>query len=554
MATAFAAGVALAYGSPASAALTADAQWTVPGVGDPTLGSSYTTMAQTFKVLHSGQLSQVDLHYGYNWGVTTKAQIWNVSQGIPVGTFLSSVQVGHLFASSPDWRTFTLTTLVPVTAGQTYAIVLTSTTTSSNFWSYNTRANYTDGKMLVQSRGQWAALSLGSGSAFLFKTYVDTSAGLSIASSQPGTTAQEGTAPTMTGTYTGAVGAVTFQADHGSVQAGATPGTWSWTGDAYDEDAAPSSITVTVTDASGASRSTNFTLAITGAKPTVSLTTGGLKQASSLTTATVSTTEGTTLTLNASATSPEQADQTFTYTWTVNGTTLPATTGASYTVPTTDEGSFMVTVTAKDDGGMVSDPVSVNVVGAEIQPVAIINSWGPADPYVTFVTPLATVNFSGTFNDPAPEAHTFRWDFGDGGTATTPTAQHQFLAAGNYTVRLTVYDDENVSDSTTVTVPVLSAHDALAKMVKSVLAIKSLNGGEQNSLVAKLNAASDAIARGDKQAAHNQLNAFLNELAADLKTNKVSTGDYNALRADAHLIMGAIGTYNRFVEWWPLPA
>ena len=41
------------------------------------------------------------------------------------------------------------------------------------------------------------------------------------------------------------------------------------------------------------------------------------------------------------------------------------------------------------------------------------------------------------------------WTFGDGGTATGPTAEHTYAAAGTYTVRLTVTDDEGATATTT---------------------------------------------------------------------------------------------------------
>jgi PKD repeat protein len=40
------------------------------------------------------------------------------------------------------------------------------------------------------------------------------------------------------------------------------------------------------------------------------------------------------------------------------------------------------------------------------------------------------------------------WSFGDGGTATGPTASHEYTTAGNYTVTLTVEDNDGALDST----------------------------------------------------------------------------------------------------------
>lgn len=547
--------------APASAASVLDAHATTIAVGDPTLGASWKNLAQTFKAQNSGLLDQVDLHYGNNWWASqVKASVFDVSQGNLVAPAASTVPAAQIYPFSADWHTFLLTTKVSVQAGQTYAIVLSSGAIGSDRWSYNTGARYTDGQMYtVSSTGTSlsAPFSLGTGAAFLFRTFVETSAGLSITSSAASTSAPEGTAPTMKGTYSGGVGTAHFTADHGSVAADAAAGTWTWTGDKYDEDSYPSSVTVTVTDDSGASQSTTFALTINGVRPAAGISTGGTRLAAASTTS-LSTPEGSSLTLTGTASSPSATDQAagFKYEWSVvkNGSALAPVTGATYTVTTTDEDTFVVTMTARDDGGLVSDPVTVTVVGAEIKPTATILSISAADPALTIIAPEETLNFAGTYNDPAPEPHTFRWDFGDGATASSLTAAHAYATAGTYTVTLTVWDDEKVSGSATATVTVLSAQAAIASMTKYVEGIKTLNAGQQNSLVAKLNAASDAISRGNDTAAHNQLNAFVNELDADLQAGKISKADYNALRADAHAVEGAVGTFNRFLEWWPLAA
>jgi hypothetical protein len=85
-----------------------------------------------------------------------------------------------------------------------------------------------------------------------------------------------------------------------------------------------------------------------------------------------------------------------------------------------------------------------------------------------------------------------------------------------------------------------------------VQTLPSLNAGQKNSLTAKLNAAAASASRGDTRACNNQLNAFLNELQAYVNTGKVSAGDAATLRAAVHAVKGSIGTYNRFLEWWPL--
>jgi hypothetical protein len=555
LAAATAAGLTLSANAPVQAAVTPDASVTVVAVGDPVL--TFQTMAQTFKAQHSGLLTEVDLHYGNTWFASAvKAQVWTAT---PQGALIGSPTVVPAQAIVPftaDWHAFKLPSPgVAVQAGQSYAVALTSAVAGSNRWSYNTMAGYTDGTMLVLSRGSWMSPGLASGSAFLFKTFVQTSSGLVVAfDNAAGATAPEGTVPVMTGTYSGANGSVTFQADHGTVSQGATAGTWSWTGDRYDEDTAPSSVTVTVTDASGASKSTTFPLSIKAVNPTAGITTGAPGTAA-MSTSSLSRPEGSSLTLSGTATTPDPADQAagFTYTWTAtkDGAALGSpTTGPSYTVPT-DEGVYVVTVRAKDDGGNLSDPASVTVNMTEIKPTAKITSIAPADPWLNITAPQETLNFSGSYSDPAPEAHTFRWDFGDGSSSPLLNAAHAYAFPGTYTVTLTVWDDEGVAGTATAQVTIQTTQQSLATMIAYVQSLSSLNKGEQDSLVAKLNAASDASARGNNTAAHNDLNAFLNELDADLNTGKITAAAYNTLRADTHAVQAALGTLNRFLEWWP---
>lgn len=563
LAAALAAGLTLSFAPTAQAAPVLDANVSQTVATSFNSVMAFKTMAQTFTAVNKGYLTQVDLYAGTGYSLATlKIQVWNVFQGNPTA-MASSVSVNSTLGFTPDWHAFPLTSTVPVTPGQQYAIVAVAGLANYFRWGYNGTAKYAGGKLLVLSGSSWSGFTnLPTGSAFNFRTWVNTASGptLTINHDTPAASGFEGTAPTMTGTYQGATGNVTLTADHGQVVAGATAGTWKWTGDVYDEgSAAPSTVTITITDASGASKTTNFPLTIMGVKPTASISTGALKQAATLSTATASTPEGSKLTLNGSANSVDPADQAgvFTYSWTAteNGVALPEAGGASYTVTTMDEtDTYVVTLRVTDDGGMLSDPVSITVAGAEIKPSATITSISGSDPMLTFIAPMESLNFNGTYTDPAPEPHTFRWDFGDGGSATTQAASHAYAAGGTYTVTLTVKDDEGVAGTATATVKVLTTQQALASMIAYVQGLSSLNHGQQNSLIAKLNAASDAAGRGDNKAAGNQLNAFLNELEADLKTGKISAAAYNALRADAHALQGSLGTYNRFLEWWPLPA
>ena len=533
---------------------------------------SFPQMAQVYTALHTGQLYQIAIYAGTSnsFFLPATVEVHNVSSGVPstaMAVIQAQTSMNNLLGANPGWHTFTLNPRVRVTANMTYSIVTTAGTMGNLSyylrWGYTTlsNANFTGGKMLVRmsNSGAWSPIGTSS-SAFDFETWVSTGVQeLAIAADRTTAQAQEGTAPTMTGTYSGNAGSVTLGADHGTVLPGGTAGTWSWTGDLYEEDNAPPSVTITVTDsATGESKSTTFLLSISGASPTVSISIGGA-QAASLAASASPVAEGTTLTLNASGHSADAADQAdgLNYSWTVtrNGVAIFSGAGSSYTLATMDEGTYIATVTARDDGGMTSDPASVTVVANEIVPTPTITSIAPTDPAMTFVTTGEALTFAGTKGDPSPEWHSYIWDFGDGAQwSGALTTSHTYTVAKTYIVTLSVSDDEGVTGTATATVKVLSTQDALAAMIRYVQGVTTLNAGQQNSLIAKLNAASDSVARGNNQAAHNQLNAFLNELEADLRTGKLSKGAYNTLRADAHAVTAAMGTFNRFVEWWPLPA
>ncbi len=225
--------------------------------------------------------------------------------------------------------------------------------------------------------------------------------------------------------------------------------------------------------------------------------------------------------------------------------------------PFDEPGGQSVNVTVTDAQGF-SSSVAFTVTVIEVNPTAKINSISPTDLNLAnplIIAPNESLDFAGSFTDPAQEAHTATWNFGDRPASTSGlSATHSYASAGTYIVTLTVKDDEGVAGQATATVTVQTTQQSISVMIAYVQSLPGLNDGQKNSLIAKLNAASDSAARGDSQAAHSQLNAFLYELQAYYNNGKVSTQAYNTLRADVRAIQGELGTYNRFLGWWPFAA
>ena len=535
---------------------------------------SLANMAETFTPSMTGQLDKVSLYAGTAGYLPTTfyIEIWTVSAGSPAAVYQfdsttqATTSVTANFGVTRQWRDFPLSKPVPLTAGTQYAIVV-SAGSGMFLWGFENAQTYPGGKLWLccGSGGVWLS-GWTFGVSFDFKTWMNTSTNQAptVAADNPTVTVNEGTAPANTGTYADPDGdAVAVTASAGSVttSGGAGSGTWSWSQAATDE-ASSQVVTVTADDGKGLQSTTTFTVTVDGVAPVAHISSGSPALAA-MTTAVPSVPEGTPVSLSASATSPSNADNKvgFTYTWTAykNGQAFSSGSGPSFSVTPDDEGTFLVTLQATDDGGMTG-AASLTMAGANVAPTARISSVTPSAPLV--LTAQESVAFSGSFSDPgALDSHTATWNFGDGATSTANygpggsasfSTSHTYAAAGSYTVSLTVRDDDGGVGQATAKVVVQTPQQALASIAGYVQGISTLNAGEKNSLTAKLNAASAAIGRGDMTAANNQLGAFLNELQAYVNAGKVSPAVASVLRNAVHAVQAALGTYNRFLEWWPL--
>ena len=188
--------------------------------------------------------------------------------------------------------------------------------------------------------------------------------------------------------------------------------------------------------------------------------------------------EGYPVTLNASGSYDPDGNIAL-YEWDINNdgvyelsSTSPAVT---YTWPDDYTGNVSLRVT--DDDGLSSID-TVEVIVSNVPPTVEAGSNQNA------VCCVTNVSFNGSFTDPGTlDTHTIAWNFGDGSNASgTLTPIHKYCSPGNYTVILTVTDDDGGVGTDTMIVHVVIA--VTVKITPQTLNIKS-NGGD-NSFTAQM--------------------------------------------------------------------
>ncbi len=160
-------------------------------------------------------------------------------------------------------------------------------------------------------------------------------------------------------------------------------------------------------------------------------------------------------TVQADASGSSDSDGSITeYGWTVEG--VAAGTGANLFHEFTSAGSFDITLTVTDnDGGQASLSQTVQVESPpNTQPQASF-TMSPT----SGEAPL-TVAFDATgSSDSDGSVVDWDWTFGDGSSGAGETVQHEFTAAGSFTVVLRVTDNDGAVDSTSLMVSVSAPAD-----------------------------------------------------------------------------------------------
>ncbi len=510
-----------------------------------------TPMAQTFVAGATGLIDKVSLMIATvgttasNGPVTANVQIRSVSGGKPTATVLGTSAFNGSVACCRKWHDFLFSAGAPVTTGTQYAIVVVPLSGTFVWYDSFTVDAYAAGQLWAASGSDWVYLPATYGNDFCFQTFVVAGAANQppvVGADSAAVTVNEGSPASNTGTYSDPDGdAVTLTASSGSVTGSA--GVWTWSAPAADESPLQT-VTITATDPSGATATVAFTVTVVAVAPTVTIT-GAPATAP----------EGTSLTLTGKVSSPSSEDTTagFTLAWTVTKDGLPFATGsgASLTMTPDDEGAFVATLQAVDDGANATTS-TVAFSGANVAPKAVITSITHATLILVAKQPAT---FNASFTDPgALDTHTGTLTFGDGsapavtayaaGGSGTVTADHAYAKPGTYTVTYTVTDDDAGISAVTSTVTVDTIAQALAAIEAYVQKITSLSTEQKRELSDRLKEAIKQAGRGGDQENHDvcrSVDSFISDVADLTKTKKLSAADSAELSSAAWSVHRALG-------------
>ncbi|MFF1574792.1 PKD domain-containing protein [Leifsonia sp. NPDC058292] len=163
-------------------------------------------------------------------------------------------------------------------------------------------------------------------------------------------------------------------------------------------------------------------------------------------------------------TNPQTGAQSYTGYWRIGGDNTWGSTGP-YFSGTLDEAAVYSSVLSSQD---VANHYALGTNGT-------LPNQAPVASFTTSQTGL-TVNVDGTASsDPDGTIASYAWDFGDGDTATTPTASHTYVQGGSYAVKLTVTDDQGTTSTKTTAVTVTAPPPNQAPVAAFTSTVDHLN-------------------------------------------------------------------------------
>jgi hypothetical protein len=253
--------------------------------------------------------------------------------------------------------------------------------------------------------------------------------------------------------------------------------------------------------------------------------------------------EGSSLTLTASGSDPEGTP--LTYLWDLNNDELYETPGQSVVFSTAGlDGptSRTVKVMAIDGDGLAAvDQTTVMVVN--VPPTVVIGSDAT-------IFQGQAYSGSGSFSDPGPDFWSATVDYGDGSgvhplvlNGNSFLIHHVYNSAGSFTVTVTVIDDDGGIGSDTLLVSVLTPRQGMEGLIDDVgelVASGTINSGQGNSLVSKLETAIKQLERGNVRVAINLLEAFINEVNSTISSGVLTPAEGQPLIDQANAIIVAL--------------
>lgn len=132
-----------------------------------------------------------------------------------------------------------------------------------------------------------------------------------------------------------------------------------------------------------------------------------------------------------------------------------------------DKGAYWVSLTVTDnDGGLDTSRVLIDILN--LPPIAGF-IFSPTNPKMG-----EDVKFTDESQDPEGKTLNYNWRFGDDDSSSQRNPTHSFKKGGEYSVSLTVIDDEGEIDTITNTINIIQTYD-LTLRVKDVLGVNIAN-------------------------------------------------------------------------------
>jgi hypothetical protein len=256
--------------------------------------------------------------------------------------------------------------------------------------------------------------------------------------------------------------------------------------------------------------------------------------------------EGASVIVTASGADPEEGVLTYAWDLDNDGTFETSGQSATFSAANLDGPSSVIVVAQVTDGGglTATDQATVNVLN--VAPTASFS----AAPETLVVGQSAVLAFSNPFDPGAADTVAgFRYSYdctNDDTFELQNSSSVSFVclypAAGIFTARGRITDKDGGVTEYTAVITVLTPQQGAAALIAQVQALipGSLNGGQGNGLIAKLEAAIRQLDRGNVATAIHQLESFVNQVNAMISSGILSPEEGQPLIDAANEILAAL--------------